>query len=152
MTLMPNKPFFEMEQPTNPRDVKKIVENLKEALNLKSKLDDKNIIGQKEQLLKVFKNSESWKYFSNINNYFLEEVIGNDTILKNYLIEINKILIAGAEANKLSVEIVKQYFNRLDSCLKSKLSGINFEFLKYISTNGTIEQKKILYDYLFNDF
>ena len=71
MTLTPDRPFFEVQQPTDQRDVKKIIKNLKEALNLKSKQDDKNIIGQKEQLLKVLKNSESWKNFSHINNYFL---------------------------------------------------------------------------------
>ena len=66
--------------------------------------------------------------------------------------EINKILIAGAETNKLEFDIVKQYFNRFNFCLESVLSGNNFEFLKYISINGTLKQKKILYDYLFNDF
>ena len=152
MTLTPDRPFFEVQQPTDQRDVKKIIKNLKEALNLKSKQDDKNIIGQKEQLLKVLKNSESWKNFSHINNYFLEEAISDDTILKNYLNEINKILIAGAETNKLEFDIVKQYFNRFNFCLESVLSGNNFEFLKYISINGTLKQKKILYDYLFNDF
>ncbi|PJN78247.1 hypothetical protein CWE03_07825 [Lactobacillus johnsonii] len=152
MTLTPDRPFFEVQQPTDQRDVKKIIKNLKEALNLKSKQDDKNIIGQKEQLLKVLKNSESWKNFSHINNYFLEEAISDDTILKNYLNEINKILIAGAETNKLEFDIVKQYFNRFNFCLESVLPGNNFEFLKYISINGTLKQKKILYDYLFNDF
>lgn len=149
--LTENKPFFYVVPPNNDAEVKTLVRKLKDTLKSKSTvMHDENIFGQHENLEKTLNNDKAWQNFAKYNIQFLNELMKDNQLFREYLVEINKMLIKGVQLEYITQEMLSKYLNQLSVNLDIAFQASYCDLLEFIAESGTNQQKKLLYSFMFN--
>jgi hypothetical protein len=146
-----DKPFFNVTPLDSNEKVRELIEKLENALDFKPTVYDQNILGQRENLKQVLNDDRTWNHLGKYNIQFLSEAIDNKKVFEGYLFEINKILIKGIQLGYVKQTLLEKYLKMLSKNLNIAFQ-INYSgVLDYLAEKGDQGQKKILYNFLFND-